>query len=690
MSTEVGNRIWLPRGSRGRGLAPHASDRQLLHVPARERPCTRRGTGIEVRKQGFAPSVCTVVLILGSILSPVISAADPMLPLPRVPLCGDEDGSPATRDHCDEFVQVPDLQIAAVGLPLEIASDMLFDFAAHDSVARDEFGFFPVDEPTGAIDGLLPGDPGYLQRALERAVPVFPAGSTPFASDVILPVPAPSHAFSPLGQFSEIALFLVRSGTLAELLATNPENALTGAPVAFFSIDALNPDARDHLVAFQTTPSTGRREFEFAFEDTPGAGEADYDDDVYYLEPAFFPGSRCATDRDCGAGRCYSASCNRETRLCVEGAPHCGNGIVEPLCEEECDTSRGCAAGRTCNSTCRCEGTATCEADYDVDGRVAVVTMPSLPDADSDGRPTLNIKEVARQFYCAHADAFEFLTIFTTFPEEGEDIHDEQSSLALYQPIQNNIRGLGPAACCYNVADDYGSTRLEGVVNMHSIGHLQRDRRATADAAETERSTLDRSVLSVLGQEFGHRWCCYVQFQKPQDGGPRADLLDGSYAHWSDFLDSDASVMEGRDWKQIGSLRHGVGDFKVVGKWKRYSPLDLYLMGLLAPDDVPPFFYITDVKLTLPLQKVQGTPVDVAVQDVIRASGPREPAAGGASTRFRQAFLVVADEAHRAHPRDVKWVEKTLARWVQWFKKRTRGRGTIDTSLPRRDSGNSD
>ena len=89
-----------------------------------------------------------------------------------------------------------------------------------------------------------------------------------------------------------------------------------------------------------------------------------------------------------------------------------------------------------------------------------------------------------------------------------------------------------------------------------------------------------------MGQEVGHRWLAYLNFR--DHTGARSDALLGrDLAHWSFFFDSDASVMEGNDIEDQGG-----GQFRTVDAVKRYSMLDQYAMGLVGPNDVPPFFYV--------------------------------------------------------------------------------------------------
>src|SRR5206468_7352841 len=138
------------------------------------------------------------------------------------------------------------------------------------------------------------------------------------------------------------------------------------------------------------------------------------------------------------------------------------------------------------------------------------------------------------------------------------------------------------------------------------------------------------------GHEVAHRWLAHFRFRAPSSASSGA-LLGRGNVHWSFFLDTDASVMEGN---QIADL--GGGRFETVDFTRRYSPLDLYAMGLRSPEEVPPFFYVegadnfrpnrTYAVSTAPEAGVTFTGVKrtVRIEDVLAAMGPRVPDVGHA------------------------------------------------------------
>ena len=197
-----------------------------------------------------------------------------------------------------------------------------------------------------------------------------------------------------------------------------------------------------------------------------------------------------------------------------------------------------------------------------------------------------------------------------------------QDAFAYEMTVANEMRGIGVPV--FDAAQDFGSAgRLRSMAVMDWIGKYPEDPR--------QQFLGENSTLSVLGQEVGHRWLAFFEFR--DHTGKRRPLLGRGDAHWSFFFDSDASVMEGNDIEDLGG-----GSFRTVGAVSRYSLLDQYAMGLVAPGQVPPFFYVQN-----PDQPVRrrarasrrpqigvtfnGTRRDVLIQDIIAIHGPRVPSA---------------------------------------------------------------
>jgi RHS repeat-associated protein len=191
----------------------------------------------------------------------------------EIPICGDQDGSEQPLVfNCSSYTRVPDQQLLTVGGSGQ--QTLTFDYVYKSALNQNEIVLFKVDDDQAAIGSLHPGDAGYLSAAYQRAQVVFPGGSD---------ASAPDRTFQFNGG-DRLMLMLVET-TLAALEANNPSNSPSGSPRAFFSYDALNPDAVDHMVGYVHTD--GSREF--AFEDFYGGGDGDYNDAVFDVRSSSVP-----------------------------------------------------------------------------------------------------------------------------------------------------------------------------------------------------------------------------------------------------------------------------------------------------------------------------------------------------------------------------------------------------------------
>jgi len=178
-------------------------------------------------------------------------------------------------------------------------------------------------------------------------------------------------------------------------------------------------------------------------------------------------------------------------------------------------------------------------------------------------RTEVDLVSVARRFYASWPDAAEQLVVYTT-----RGLNPLPGSLAFEINVSNTVDGIGLGR--FDDSAQWGSAgALQSVVFMDAV-----DPYLAVDGFE------------VLAHEVAHRWLAH--FFIPSVGGRNGgELLGRGGVHWSFFLDTDASVMEGNDIEDLGG-----GRFRTVDIARGYSALDLYAMGLRAPAEVPPFFYV--------------------------------------------------------------------------------------------------
>lgn len=285
---------------------------------------------------------------------------------------------------------------------------------------------------------------------------------------------------------------------------------------------------------------------------------------------------------------------------------------------------------------------------------------------DSD----IDLLAVARKFYQTHDDDFDQLVVWTDARVVTGD------TFAFETTVANEIRGIG--ADVFDSSSDFGSDgRLRSLVLMDALSKYPSN--------PTQRFLGEDSTLSLLGHETGHRWLAQLRF-RDADGERSGELLGRDQAHWSFFFDSDASFMEGNDIEDLGG-----GAFRTAGAVRRYSLLDQYAMGLVAPSQVPPFFYVEAPTNVVPDHDHEdapdtgvtfnGTRREVRIDDVIDVMGRREPASGSSPRVHRQAFIYVVSNGRTLDEAQVEKLDRIRRDWPPFFRSATNSRMTLETSL---------
>jgi hypothetical protein len=282
----------------------------------------------------------------------------------------------------------------------------------------------------------------------------------------------------------------------------------------------------------------------------------------------------------------------------------------------------------------------------------------------------IDLVALSRRFYQSHADSFDQIVVFTDAKVVGRDTFAYESLVA------NEVRGLGIDT--YDTSRDFGSAgRLRSIVLMDVLSKYPNDPK--------QRFLGENNTVSVMGQEVGHRWLAFLRF-RDASGQSSAALLGRDKAHWSFFMDSDASVMEGNDIKDLGG-----GAFETVDAVRRYSRLDQYAMGLVSDTQVPTFFYVESPTNVQPSHVAtddpdvgttfNGTRRDVTIQDVIDAMGRRNPSSTGSPRVLRQAFVYVVSSGSALDQSQVDKLDTIRRAWVTFFGQATSGRMQSKTSL---------
>ncbi len=280
--------------------------------------------------------------------------------------------------------------------------------------------------------------------------------------------------------------------------------------------------------------------------------------------------------------------------------------------------------------------------------------------------------EVARAFYASHADAYDFLIVLPTFQASlGTD------AAGLHIPVRNEVEGIGVGH--YDRGTQFGSAaRLKGYIDMGSLmsGHP---------------SISVEEAAGVVAHEVAHQWSGRAKYRDPTTWEIKSDLIGRDGGHWSFFLDSDASVLYGSDWEARASGQYESVRSAYTPGAGRYSSLDLYLMGLLGPEEVQapfvllrPGVSVSYAPTSLPPEDktlIAATPNFVSLDDIIQAMGPRKPAAAVSQKGFRAAFIILTAPGQTATEEQIQFVSDLRRVFSTRFFLLTQGRGVFETEL---------
>jgi hypothetical protein len=193
----------------------------------------------------------------GSLLPDSVSATQSLTPLTVAPL---PDRSTLVAG---DLFSVPGNASESVAIR--------FQWTYREAAFNNEIGVFVVDS-SGQVNGLLPSDPGYAKAALTSA-----------SRQVLFAKGQQTGAWKELkfqgGQ--KLAFYLIQNSSTEEWLTQNPDNRAGKGPVAFFSIDGVNPDQFDHV----HSQSFGEDILHLAWEDLWGGGDQDFNDVHLVVSP---------------------------------------------------------------------------------------------------------------------------------------------------------------------------------------------------------------------------------------------------------------------------------------------------------------------------------------------------------------------------------------------------------------------
>ncbi|HEX5973181.1 MAG TPA: hypothetical protein VFY85_14705 [Gemmatimonadaceae bacterium] len=196
-------------------------------------------------------------------------------------------------------------------------------------------------------------------------------------------------------------------------------------------------------------------------------------------------------------------------------------------------------------------------------------------------------------------------------------------------------------------------------------------------------------AMSQIGHEMGHRWAAFVSAKV------NGEVIPLGPTHWARGLQAqaafpyqrpvEASAMGGGVWQDNydGTFTQLDDDYYVPATG--WSYLDLYLMGFIAPGEVPDFFILRN--LAPAGHDRNGHPVfradrtKVTVEDVIAVQGPRLPDVEHSQKEFNTGMVVVVEHGRTPSAALMEKTNGIRLRWMDYWTTTTGHRSTM-TSEP--------
>jgi hypothetical protein len=269
-----------------------------------------------------------------------------------------------------------------------------------------------------------------------------------------------------------------------------------------------------------------------------------------------------------------------------------------------------------------------------------------------NGQQVVDWVRAYRLFRTIQPDIYDFVTFFT------DTAHGmpPQGGSSWYSFVHNDIQGIGLGA--FNNRPAFGSNVLQGIMFLNQ-GHFGLWR-------------------YVMLQEQGHRWGAFARYRETATGPLMNDHMLGGWAHWAYPFDDDRSPMDYDTYDWVAQN----GDFarvSLTSAERVYCDLDLYVMGLLGPEEVGDFYLLSN------LAQVSGnlysaTKKRLTAQNIIWAEGARNPSVATSPKLIKNGFIVLTGDMSRVHDL-VDRVDALRLSFERDFADATKSLARVDTTL---------
>lgn len=306
----------------------------------------------------------------------------------------------------------------------------------------------------------------------------------------------------------------------------------------------------------------------------------------------------------------------------------------------------------------------------------------------------------------ALGDKFDFLAYYSDFRIDNQEAGTPSNGPLGGGPTGGAVTGIGAeqrglSSYCsagrfqwqFNQPVYVGSNQMQeqppaglADTNNRNIGFYMRQlARRTPDG----RIPAYDYAMSQIGHEMGHRWSAFVSASA--NGG----MIPLGPTHWARGLQApaafpfqrptEASAMGGGVWQDNsdGTFTQLDDDYYVPATG--YSYLDLYLMGLMAPSEVPAFFILRNLEAAG--RDANGHPIfkadrsRITIEDVIAVEGPRRPDVAHSQKQFNTGMVMVVEHGKKPSGELIERVNGIRTAWIDYFATVTGHRASMTATV---------
>jgi len=301
----------------------------------------------------------------------------------------------------------------------------------------------------------------------------------------------------------------------------------------------------------------------------------------------------------------------------------------------------------------------------------------------------------------ALGDKFDFLAYYSDFR-----IDNQEAGTPSNGPVGGNVTGIGQEQHDLESYCTQGRFQWQFVQPVY-VGSNQMQKEPPEDApigsphditsyTQTAEKNFGHKLppynyaMSQLGHEMGHRWAAFVQAKVNGE-----EIVLGP-VHWARGLQTqvkfpyqrpvEASAMGGGAWQENADGTYTQLDDDYYVPATGYSYLDLYLMGLISPAEVPDFFILKNLEPagndTNGHSVFKADKTKITIQDVMAVEGPRLPDVEHSQKQFNTAIVVMVEHGKTPSPELMQRANDIRQQWMKYWETTT-GHLSSMTTIPR-------